>query len=186
MEETQPPPPPQGPWGASQEWAASPRPRLGVATAEMEQPQTIRLAVKLMLIGAALAALSFFIAQAQRDEIRDLIADDNPSYSQTELDEQMDAWTVRNVTSAIFGVGLWIWMAQMNGKGRSWARVVASVLGGINLLLTGVILAAGLYTAVGFVQAIVNVALAVSILILLYRPESSEYYDAMSPRQPAY
>jgi uncharacterized membrane protein YiaA len=133
-----------------------------------------------MLVGAGLAVLSFFVAQTQRDEIRDLIADDNPSYSQTELDDQMDAWTVRNVTAAIFGVGLWIWMAQMNGKGRSWARIVASVLGGINLLLTFLVVAAGVFTALGLVQAVVNVTLAATILILLYRPASNRYYDEMS------
>ena len=190
MEETQPPQPTpgpgedpsiraseEGPWGSPKSWAAP-----AAAASNAEQPQSIRLAVRLMLVGAGLAVLSFFVAQTQRDEIRDLIADDNPSYSQTELDDQMDAWTVRNVTGAIFGVGLWIWMAQMNGKGRSWARIVASVLGGINLLLTFLVVAAGVFTSLGLVQAVVNVVLAATILILLYRPASNRYYDEMSGR----
>ena len=38
------------------------------------------------------------------------------------------------VVIGILAVGLWIWMARANAKGRTWARVVASVLFGLNTL----------------------------------------------------
>jgi len=38
------------------------------------------------------------------------------------------------VVFGLAGVALWVWMARANGRGRSWARVVAMVLFGLATL----------------------------------------------------
>jgi hypothetical protein len=38
------------------------------------------------------------------------------------------------VAGALITIGLWLWMGWANGRGRSWARIVAAVLFGINTL----------------------------------------------------
>ena len=38
------------------------------------------------------------------------------------------------IVGGLIGVALWILMAVFNGRGASWARIVATVLGGISVL----------------------------------------------------
>lgn len=147
-----------------------------------QQPPSMGLAVRLMWLGAALTVVGLFLGLVQRDEIRDFVADENPTFSEERIDEETDALTTRNVVGAIIGVALWFWMAAMNGRGRPWARIVATVLGAINILLSLIPLAAGLLTPLGVVMTVIGLALAVTILVLLYKPESSRYYDVMSGR----
>jgi hypothetical protein len=171
----QPPPQEPGPWGEPSQWPAP-------QTATAGQPPSIRLAVRLMWLGAALSVLGIFFSLAQRDETRDLIADANPSYSESQLDTETDAAMTRAVVGALIAAGLWLLMAQTNGKGRPWARIVATVLGAINGLFLLLFLVAGLLTGLGVVSALASLVLAVTILMLLYRPESNRYYDVMSGR----
>ena len=73
-------------------------------------------------------------------------------------------------------------MAVKNGQGRSWARVVATVLGGLSVLSTLSNLAQGNTTALSLVLSLVGIVLAAVILWFLYRPESSRFYTARSSR----
>ena len=57
--------------------------------------------------------------------------------------------------------------------------MVASVLGGLNIVSTLLSLATGT-TTLGLVFSITTVVLAAAILFLLYRPESSRYYAQCS------
>jgi hypothetical protein len=82
------------------------------------------------------------------------------------------------VIIGLISVGLWVWMAVMNRKGRSWARIVATVLGGLNIVFTVIGLTQDV--GIGTIVNIVTIVLAAAILWLLYRPESSAYYAAMS------
>ena len=71
-------------------------------------------------------------------------------------------------------------MAVKNGQGRSWARVVATVLGGLNIVFTLLNLAGGTATTLTVVSGLVSLVLAGVILYLLYRPESTRFYDFRS------
>jgi hypothetical protein len=71
-------------------------------------------------------------------------------------------------------------MAWKNGQGRSWARIVATVLGAINVLFTLFGFTQPGMTVVTATIGVVNLILAVVIVILLWRPESSSYYAAVS------
>lgn len=84
------------------------------------------------------------------------------------------------IVLGIIAVGLWAWMIWKNGEGRSWARIVATVFGGLSIL-------AGLYNLVapqatiptrlvGLVQA----AVAIAIIVFFYKKDSGEFYAANS------
>ncbi|MGH9213542.1 MAG: hypothetical protein ACRD2C_23135 [Acidimicrobiales bacterium] len=148
----------------------------------MEQPRTIRNAVTMMYIGAALSILGIIVTFIQRDEIRDQIRDSDETLTADELDTAVAVGLTFVVVTGLIGVGLWLWMASANGKGKSWARVVATVLGGLNIVFTLLGVALGQTTPLSAVASVVGVALAVAILVLLYRPDSNRYYDAMAPR----
>jgi hypothetical protein len=149
------------------------------------QPQSIVTAVRLMWAGAALSVVELIVALASLGSIKDNIADqlrDNGDFSQDNLDSAYNVAVVSVFVSAIIGIALWLWMARVNGRGRRWARIVASVLGGVNVLFFVVALGQGQATALQLVFSAISVALAVAILVLLWRPESTAFYNARSRR----
>jgi uncharacterized protein (DUF983 family) len=135
-------------------------------------------AVRLMYVGAALSAIRFIVGLLTQDSVRDNIADQNPDLDAGELDAAVTVAIVFTVIVGLLSVGLWIWMAETNRRGRKWARIVATVLGGLNIVLT--LLSLRQYTGLGTFLDIITVALAATILWFLYRPESNQYYDAVA------
>jgi hypothetical protein len=145
----------------------------------VEQPATIANAVKLMYVGAAVSLVGTLLTFVQIDAIRDSIEDDE-SLTASEVDTLVSVAVTTAVIAGLVGVGLWVWMAVKNGQGRSWARVVATVLGGLNILFTLFGLAGGGSTALSLLFSLLSIVLAGIILYLLYRPESSRFYDFRS------
>ncbi|HET6686517.1 MAG TPA: hypothetical protein VFH02_08350 [Jiangellaceae bacterium] len=180
----QAPPPPGSPAGGPPAYPPMPPPppfqyeASSAAAAQATPPSSLLTAVRLMYVGAALSAIFIIIELTQSDSLRDQIADNQPELSADELDAAVAVGTAVAVLVGLISVGLWIWMAVMNRKGRSWARVVATVLGGLNIVFTLI----SLTQSVGFgtIVNMVSIVLAAAILWLLYRPESSAYYAAMS------
>jgi hypothetical protein len=171
-----PPPPPSGPWASDN---LPQHPMAGYEPEPVERPRPVALAVRLMLVGAVLSAIGALFTLTQIDEIRDTIEDDNPSFSASEVDTAVNVAVGSTVVVGLIAVGLWVWMAIKNGEGRSWARVVASVLGGLNIAFT-LLGFAGETTALSVFFSLVSLVLAGVILYLLYRPESTRYYDFAS------
>jgi hypothetical protein len=169
-----PPPPPPPPPG-------------GAAPPTTEQPGSIATAVKLMYAGAALSLLSviasFFMLDTIKETIDESMREADANVSQSTIDAAYTVGLVSTVVVGILAVGLWMWMAWKNGQGRSWARIVATCFGALNVLFTLVGFTQPGMTAVSAIISAVNMVLAVIILILLWRKESSSYYAAVSQSQ---
>jgi hypothetical protein len=135
---------------------------------------SIVAAVKLMYVGAGLSLLGMLYGLATRDEIRDRLAEGDPDMTSSELDRAVNVQTGVTVVVGLSAVGLWLWMAQTNGRGLVWARKVATVLFGLNLIVIVYVLTQT--SGFGVVVNIVSIALAGSILWLLYRKDSNAYY----------
>lgn len=135
-----------------------------------------------MWVGAALTGIGVISTFFQRDAIRDAIRDSDDSLTADELDTAVNVGITISVVIGLIGIGLWLWMAQTNGQGKPWARTVATVLGGLNVLSALFNVAGGQMTAVSAIFTAISLALAVSILILLYRPDANRFYDAHTAR----
>ena len=144
----------------------------------IQPPSSILNAVRLMYVGAALSALGFIIVLLTQGSLRDDIADQNPDLDAGELDTVVTGFVVSLVIVGLLAVGLWIWMAETNRRGRKWARIVATVLGGLNIVITLYRLTQS--TGLGTFLDIIVIALAATILWFLYRPESNQYYNAVA------
>jgi hypothetical protein len=155
----------------------------GQPPARPEPPSSILTAVKLMYAGAALSLLWTLLVLPQRDVLRDALDDQDLDMTAGELDSLINAVIGAMVVVGLITVGLWILMARANRSGKSWARVVATILGGIAILVG--LLGMLQVEAIGLVMNLALVVLAVWILVLLYRRESSQYYSAVS-QQPRY
>jgi hypothetical protein len=142
-----------------------------------EAPASIRNAVKLMYVGAGLSALSFIIGLATIGSLRQTIikaANKHLTNSQIHTGEVVAVSAI--VVFGILGVGLWLWMAWANGRGRSWARIVAGVLFAFNTLgLLSVFTRAGAGGTKIFDVLAWLVGLGATIF--LWRPESTQYYE---------
>jgi hypothetical protein len=150
----------------------------GAAAVQATPPSSLLTAVRLMYVGAALSAVFLVIGLTQTDSLRDQITDSQPELTTDEIDAAVAVGTAVAAIIGLISVGLWIWMAVMNRKGRSWARIVATVLGGLNIVFTLIGLTQNV--GVGTIVNMISIVLAAAILWLLYRPESSAYYAAMS------
>jgi hypothetical protein len=173
-------PPPSGPpaWSGPVDGGSG----WGEPAAPAEPPQTLRRAAILMYVGAAISAIGALTPLLFRDSIRDAIEDSDASLTADEVDAAVNVSVGIGLVVGLIGVALWLWMASANKAGKSWARVVATVLGGLNILFTVLSLSTG-GGGIALVVNLVSIVLAGYILYLLYRPESSQYYAARSGKQ---
>lgn len=155
-------------------------------------PKSIRQAVALMYAGAVLSAINLLFAILAKSRIHDSFVTANNKQAEKyssgasktkplsadALDHAISqAWVVSMISGAIT-VALWIVLAQTNKKGNSAARIVATVLTVLNVLLTIASLL-GSFSPLTFAASIVMVLIAVAVTYLLWRRESSEYYGAV-------
>ena len=185
-----PPPPPegagQGPAPDQGQGAyppAMPGYEAPTARGPVSQPASIALAVKLMYVGAALSLLGIIVTFLSRDTIRDSVEKASRDATKPMTSDQMDAAVALGVgfgvVLGLIGVALWLWMAVANGRGRKWARVVATVFFGLSVLsLLGSLVQKP--PVLSLVLGLVSLLLGAYIIVLLYKRESTEYYEAQS------
>lgn len=150
-------------------------------------PPPVRTAVKLMWVGAALALLNLLLLPLQTDTIRDQFAD-QPDVG-IDPDTLVSTTIAAGVVFGLIAVGLWVLMALMNGKGKSWARITATVLGGLNILslLASISGAAGTaLPPLALVLGVASLILAGVIVYLLWQRPASEWFDAMGARSASH
>ena len=151
------------------------------AAAPVERPSSITRAVQLMYVGAVLSAIGIVISWITKDELRDQIAAAGPTLTSDAVESAVAISLVIGTVVGVISVLLWLWMAAANGAGKSWARVVATVLGALSVLSAVFTLTSG--TGLTIAMSLLSLVLAVAILVLLWRPASSAFYQARSARQ---
>lgn len=181
---TPPPPPPPGEGGNPGQYQGMqgmPSYESAPTAVPVERPASIAQAVKLMYVGAALSLLGIIVSLLEKGAIRDTVQNSSAGKTMTpdELDSAVTLAMVSGIVAGLVGVALWLWMASANGKGRKWARIVATVFFAFSVLnFLGSFLQPT--PALSRILGIVMLALGAYILYLLYRPESSQYYEAQS------
>ncbi|MCD9199274.1 hypothetical protein [Aeromicrobium wangtongii] len=171
---------PTGPGGAPMQRPPAP-----------EQPPSMALAVKLMLIGAALSVVSlvysFTTLDGLKDQVTDQLRENDPYVSQSVIDAAYGVSVGLAVVFGLLGAFLWVWMAWKNGQGRSWARVVATVFAGLNLLgLLFTVASSSTAEPLSLVLSVLSGILGVVVLVLLWRRESSEFFTAAEASRRLY
>lgn len=150
---------------------------------DMSQPASISLAVKLMYVGAVLSVVGSLVTLTMRDAIREQVEKGAADSGQQMAPAAVDAAVALGVGVAIFtgvlGALLWVFMAWANGRGKSWARIVSTVLYGLSVLsFLGSFIQRP--PALPLVLSLVSIVLGGLIIFLLWKKESSAYYAAQS------
>ena len=145
-------------------------------------PSPVRTAVLLMYAGAALSAVSLIVTVLSFHAIERVIRNASSTLTAHQVHNDAIVAVTIAVVESLIAIGLWLLMAWGNKNGQSWARIVATVLFGLNTL----------FLLLSFVRATVSVSLAFSVLVwliglgaivLLWRKESSEYFALSGPRR---
>ena len=178
----------------------------------MSRPSQVSLGVKLMYAGAVLAVLDAVALPLQSDQLLEHLGSfnaysDHPGPRSVEI-EIIEGITVLGVLFGVVCAGLWICMAVMN-RGETRARVIATVLGGLNIVVVAGLLMAGavaepvvhrgadepliiplsplagavmgqIGTPLSLVRSLAGLVLSAAIIFLIWQPASSAYYDSRS------
>src|SRR6516225_4555172 len=142
-------------------------------------PSSVVTAVRLMYAGAVVSALSLVVGLVTISSLRNSLHKADPSITSTQLHNLQTVVVVGSVVIGLISIGLWLWMAVTNKTGKSWARIVATVLFGLDtlFLLLGVARAGA---AAGTLVSILTWLIGGGAVILLWRKDSSEYFAEQS------
>ena len=141
----------------------------------VQQPRSVRTAVRLMWLAAGVEVIALIIALLTRGALKAAILRRHPHYTATQLHNAQNAQTVVLVVGALIAVALWLWMAWANGRGRNWARVLSAVFFGISTLGLLVSFAAG--RAVGdIIVGLILWLIGLAAIVLLFRKESAPFF----------
>jgi lysylphosphatidylglycerol synthetase-like protein (DUF2156 family) len=141
-----------------------------------DKPKQVRLAVLLMYVGAALqlVAIASVFLNGSREQLRTSARQVLQQQKQPAGPEQVEAAVNTIITATVvigvIAIALWILMALMNDRGKSWARMTATILAVLNLFLTFM---QGL-SIVGLVTVVIGIVAAV----LLWLPASRPWFDS--------
>jgi hypothetical protein len=138
-------------------------------------PKPVLQAVKLMYAGAAISTVSLIISLADIGGIKTAIKKAHPSYSASQISGDQRFIIGLAVVSGLLGIGLWLWMARANNDGKSWARILSTVLFGLATLdLIGVF--SEPQTAIGLVFPVLTWLVGLGAIWLLWRPDSTAFF----------
>ena len=135
-----------------------------------------------MYTGAALSAVSLIVTVLSFHAIERVIRNASSTLTAQQVHNDAIVAVTIAVVESLIAIGLWLLMAWGNKNGQNWARIVATVLFGLNTL----------FLLLSFVRATVSVSLAFSVLVwliglgaivLLWRKESSQYFALTGPRR---
>ena len=143
-----------------------------------------------MWAGAALSVLSLIYSMTTigglKDDIREQLEKSDTSVSQSTIDAAYGITIASLVLFGLVGAFLWAWMAWKNGQGRSWARIVATVFAAFNVLGLLFTLAGGNSEPLSAIASVVSSVLGVVIVVLLWRKESTHFYEATTASRRPY
>jgi hypothetical protein len=149
-------------------------------------PVPVRAAVQFMYAGATVSTVYLIITVAVM--IGDITAAAHVRWRGHVLTAaQLSHWRPLIIAvvlvGGLAGIGVWVWMARAVGRGRSWARIVSTVLFGLaTLQLIGVVQQPTKFPA-GFGVTVLVLAGTVlpwladaAAVWLLWRPASSAFF----------
>jgi hypothetical protein len=141
----------------------------------LQPPNSVRNAVKLMYAGAVLEVIALVVSLLTRSSFKSAILKAHPGYTTAHVHIIENDRAVPLVIGAVIAIGLWLWMAWANGRGRHWARILSAVFFGINtldLIIALAVVRAAPTSIIGVVIWLVGLA----TIVLLFRGESGPYF----------
>lgn len=167
--------------------AESPQSAGPTATAIATAPPSITRAARVMYVGAAASVIGIIIDLTTYSSLQNAIATHQRKNGKPLTHSQVvDLAHVEVVVLVVVGLiaaGVWIWLARKCLAGRSWARVVSTVLFAISTISAFVSVGGGALSAGGATRifGIVVWLIGLAAIVLLWQRASSDYFKG-APR----
>lgn len=143
-------------------------------------PPAVRRASQVMYVGAAASLIGIAVDFTQWGAIKDQIARRNTTMTPDKLAAAQHLEIGVLIAGGLIAAALWVWMAQSNKAGKSWARVVATVLFGIDTLsqFVGAVASPG---GIGRIYGLVVWVIGLVAIVLLWQRPATAFFKA-APR----
>lgn len=151
------------------------------------RPKSVVTAVQLMYAGVVLALAGVLVNALSRGAITRALEHTNASrpagdrLSAGELKHAADLTYDGFLTMSILATVVWLVMAITNSRGIGWARIVATVLVVMNLLLTIGMATRG--TTAAAVAEVPTLLVGAAAAWFLWQPTSSTFFDRCASRR---
>ena len=149
--------------------------------ASMEPPDSVRNAVRLMYAGAALSAVVVIVTLVTIGSLKSGILARHPDFTAAQRHNAEIAAVVTSVIGGLIAIGLWLWMAWANRRGRNWARIVAAVFFGINTLDL-IISFTQVHAVAAVIVGVLVWLIGLGAIVLLFNKQSAPYFARSASR----
>lgn len=144
-------------------------------------PRSVKAAAALMYAGGGLWFLLSAVALPMTmgdlaDDVRWSLERQQPAMEPAAIDGAVAVSVALVIAISLLFVGLWIWMAIMNLRGRAWARVLASVLFALDCPLFLLALAGSGGDLVALLPTATVWLIGLGAVVLLWRGENAEHF----------
>ncbi|MGH3264488.1 MAG: hypothetical protein ACRDNS_21110 [Trebonia sp.] len=122
----------------------------------------------------AASLLGIVIGMTTLSSARSAILKTNPSYTTAQVNSAEHVVVGVLIAGGLIGAALWLWMAQSCRAGRGWARIVATVLFGIDTV--GQAIGLGASGGPSRIYGILVWVIGLIAIVLLWQRASSDYF----------
>jgi hypothetical protein len=144
--------------------------------------RTMRAAVKVMYVGAAVSTVNLIILLALIADIKVHHAVLGHHLTAAQVSDVNTLFITVTTVWALAPIALWLWMARETGRGRNWARILATALFGLATLSLSSLLPQSVFrisvvlTAAGPTLLVVTWLVGLVAVWLLWRPASRAFF----------
>lgn len=139
-------------------------------------PPSVLRAVQIMYAGAAASLIGIVVGMTTLSATKSEIIKRDPSLTATQVANAEHVAIGLFIVSGLLGAALWFWIARMCKAGRNWARIVGTVLFGIDTISVF----AGAATVPGGgaarIYSILVWLIGLAAVILLWQRPASDYF----------
>ena len=143
-------------------------------------PQSVTVARRLMYAGATVTLLAIAGNLILSSSLRRQIQHDHPGFTSAQVSSALHAALGGDIAGAVISAALWLLMAQLCQAGRGPARVIATVLFGLDTIIAPLlaVATAGANHAWAVIPPLVIWAVGLVTIIMPWRRDSTAYFRA--------
>jgi hypothetical protein len=147
-------------------------------------PPPVLRAVQLMYAGAAASLIGIIVDMTTLSATKSAIIKHNATLTATQVNNAEHFAIGLFIVGGLIAAGLWLWMARTNRAGKSWARIVSTVLFAIDTISVLVGIGGASSVSGGGPTRIYGILvwlIGLAAIVLLWQRASSDYFRS-TPR----
>ena len=145
-------------------------------TGRLIPPQSMINAVKLMYVGAVLAAATILTTVATAPALKAAIRQQHPFLAPGPLGAVITGTLTATIAGALISIGVWLAMARRTRRGRPGVRVMSMIFFGIDCLTVARTFSHGLVTGPTWIVGVAEWGIGLTVIVFLWDRRSSAYF----------